>query len=781
MTQSDGTTKTVKFIAVILGCVLIPLMYSFFYLKAFWDPYSRLDKLPVAVVNNDTGALIKGEERNIGKDICDELKDEKALKFIFTDEKTAREGTKGNQYYAMLTIPKNFSREIAGIDSENKKAAVIKYMVNDKRNYLASQILGNAVRKIEKKVTSDLNKEITGSLSGKLMDMPNQLSALSTGMDKMQEGAIRLEKGTVSLVKGVSRLSAGADKLDKGALKLKKGTVKLNSGAKRLSKGGKKIAKGAGILSKGTKEVDKGSNSIKKGATSLNTGLGTLKKGFGSLTSKLPDLTQGIAQLDEGLNNSEKGLVKGLSAYLTGVKASYDGSSKLASATEKLKNNITNLMGGLEQYNPHMTDTQKAKLLDGIMSSINAQGGTQTLKKGVIQLNDGMAKLKGGLKVLSDKNKKLNAGMTKVGTGIKSLNSKVPELSGGVLKLGEGVDSAKSGSDKLDTGISKLGKGTSALASGAGNLKNATGDLSAGAASLAGGTQNATIGLDTLKRGTENLKRGSDALKGGSGAINRGSAVLASAIGEGSDIVKGKAVKAKEEAKKLEGLDEYSSNPVDVKEKEYQYVANYGTAFAPYFMSLSLWVGGLIIFFGIYYDIDRRFKWLCRDSDRPLLRSFVYLLLGLAQAVLLAIIVKYALGLEVNHMGAYFASCLLVSVVFISIIQFCIVHLGDVGKFMAMLLLILQLTSCGGTFPMETVPRLFNVLYPFMPMTYSVGLFKETISGNLGGDMAKNVWILIGMLIASMLLTIIFSVFKRGKKFFQERVDSNIGEHAENM
>ena len=215
MTQSDGTTKTVKFIAVILGCVLIPLMYSFFYLKAFWDPYSRLDKLPVAVVNNDTGALIKGEERNIGKDICDELKDEKALKFIFTDEKTAREGTRGNQYYAMLTIPKNFSREIAGIDSENKKAAGIKYMVNDKRNYLASQILGNAVRKIEKKVTSDLNKEITGSLSGKLMDMPNQLFALSTGMDKMQEGAIRLEKGTVSLVKGVSRLSAGADKLDK--------------------------------------------------------------------------------------------------------------------------------------------------------------------------------------------------------------------------------------------------------------------------------------------------------------------------------------------------------------------------------------------------------------------------------------------------------------------------------------------------------------------------------------------------------------------------------------
>jgi len=103
-------------------------------------------------------------------------------------------------------------------------------------------------------------------------------------------------------------------------------------------------------------------------------------------------------------------------------------------------------------------------------------------------------------------------------------------------------------------------------------------------------------------------------------------------------------------------------------------------------MSLSLWVGGLIIFFGIYYDVDKRYKYLCRDSENKVIRTFSYLVLALAQALLLAFLVKAALGLSVDNFGAYIAACCFVSVVFIAIIQFFIVELGDLGKFLSLLL-----------------------------------------------------------------------------------------------
>ena len=95
--------------------------------------------------------------------------------------------------------------------------------------------------------------------------------------------------------------------------------------------------------------------------------------------------------------------------------------------------------------------------------------------------------------------------------------------------------------------------------------------------------------------------------------------------------------------------------------------------------------------------------------------------------------------------------------VFIAIVQLLIVFLKDVGKFLAIALLILQLTSCGGTFPMETVPKFFNILYPFMPMTYSVGLFKDTISGTGAIGLDRNSLVLIGILVVTMALTVLFT------------------------
>ena len=104
-----------------------------------------------------------------------------------------------------------------------------------------------------------------------------------------------------------------------------------------------------------------------------------------------------------------------------------------------------------------------------------------------------------------------------------------------------------------------------------------------------------------------------------------------------------------------------------------------------------------------------------------------------------------------------FGSCILVAVTFMVIVQFCLINLGDIGKFVAMLLLILQLTSCAGTFPIETQSGFFQVLNKFLPMTYSTQLFKEAISGTAGANAGHCALVLAGFTAVFLALTLILS------------------------
>jgi len=207
----------------------------------------------------------------------------------------------------------------------------------------------------------------------------------------------------------------------------------------------------------------------------------------------------------------------------------------------------------------------------------------------------------------------------------------------------------------------------------------------------------------------------------------------------------------------LEGLSEFAGTPVTIEEDNVTDIANYGTAFAPYFMSLSLWVGGLILFVGVYLDTEGKFKIMSRDSEHRIARSFLFLLVGFIQAIALAWILQAGLGLKVDNVLLYYASCCLVSMVFISIIQFLMVCLKDVGKLLTIVLLILQLTSCGGTFPMETIPKFFGKLYPYMPMTYSVALFKQSITMPDSSVVLYNIGVLLAILVVFMIATIAFA------------------------
>ena len=726
------------------------------------------------------------------------------------------------RYYALIRIPEDFSSDIASASTKNKREAEIYYSPNEKRNYLASQILSKAVLEVEKSTRASVDKELVAQLSGKLYEVPGQLETLQDGLgqlgdgaDALSDGTGTLADGTGTLLSGASALSGGADALANGASALADGTRSLAQGAQSLQDGANTLADGTAALKNGTSDLADGASSLAGGTGTLNQGAENLAAGTGEFSTKVREyqqgeqkaksgadqvaagaasLSDGIAQLSDGLNllsqkvnASMTDLDSGVGQLQTGFGGYQAGVDQLISSSSQMVDGIV----GAGTNNPDLLNDPYFKALydqaaatdPSQITALQAGGkavgdGLDTLSAGIKEGQEALNDPQQGIPALIDGARKTQTGSQELAEGSSSLKQGMDGLDTATGQLVGGADTLKNGANKVAAGASQADKGAKSLDAGAGKLNAAAGQVKDGAGALADGTAQASQGVNQVNAGAQSLDSGASALSDGTttlvgGAREFGTGVVklrdgAVQLRDGLQTAKtgvdDNLTDARDQLGALSGLDSYAADPVNVSTDAIDPVPNYGTAFAPYFLSLSLWVGALIIFFGIYLDADEKFQLLSRRSDKRIIRSFSYLVIGLMQAVLLALVLQFGLGLQINHPLAFYLACCLVSMVFIAIVQFLIVFLKDIGKFLAIALLILQLTSCGGTFPMETVPKFFNLLYPFMPMTYSVGLFKDTISGTGAMGLDKNSLVLMGILVVIMLFTVLFTYFQnRGR------------------
>ena len=171
---------------ILIGILIIPLLYSFFYLKAFYDPYNSLNELPVAIVNKDNGTTFDNKEINLGKIMEKKLLKNDKLDFIVTTEKDATKGVKKTKYYAAIIIPENFSSKIATVNSDKKEKPEIIYLFNEKKNYLAVQILRNAVLQVEQQLQEGITKDIVNNLSLNLKSIPDNLKQINGGVGQLK-------------------------------------------------------------------------------------------------------------------------------------------------------------------------------------------------------------------------------------------------------------------------------------------------------------------------------------------------------------------------------------------------------------------------------------------------------------------------------------------------------------------------------------------------------------------------------------------------------------------
>ncbi len=711
--QNKKFFKIIVFIVVLC----IPIIYSFFYLKSYWDPYGNLKDMKIAIVNLDKGV----DDTNQGKELVKELKDKDVMNFCEVSQDDALKGLQNNDYYATITIPSNFTECLNSAKEENKKVATITYSPNQQSNYLASQIINKVVTATEMQLQSKVSKEVVSTLSSTLSDVPNSLQDISNG-------ATEIYNGTSSLNSGLKDLNNGIDQ--------------LNNKYEEFNTGIENAYKGSSNLNNGISQVNSGMNSLSAGASTLDDAISKIDSGVDSLTKnggdKISQLTQGI----ETLNNGASKLDAGVNSYTTNTDTLATNIQSYVAGVQAIDENQNKILQSIINYNKvvngsTVVDPTLKALADNAQSVLNIQTQKKITQSGTAISN--------GALELSKQSETLRAGSKSVSKGTNTLKSNTSELSGLMNKIGtlkSALSSVKTGTQTLKTGVNTLKEGGT-------QVQNGSKSLEEGLQTLSSSSKTVSQALNTLDEGSKSAVEGSSELLNGVNTFK-------------TEINKG-LEDSKAELTKLNGLNDFVEEPVVIEEQPYGEVNSYGVAFTPLFLSIGLWVGALMCYVVLYYDQRHRFGKLDYNEKNKILQNLMYIGIGLADGIITGLLLKLGLGFEVANLGIYCLECAVVGAVFMTIIQFLIRNLGDIGKFLALIILVLQLAAAGGTFPVETIDKGFRFLNPLLPMTYSIKVFKECLIQTDTHFILSNTVVLIIIALVLGLITLGIEIIKKKK------------------
>ncbi|MGZ4031354.1 MAG: YhgE/Pip domain-containing protein, partial [Tumebacillaceae bacterium] len=283
--------------AAIAAGIVIPLLYSSLYLYAFWDPYNSMDKFPVALVNQDIGAVNDGKQVNFGKEIVDNVLEEKKFDWQVVSAEDAKAGLEGDKYYLMVTIPPTFSQDALSVKDDNPHRAAIQFTANEGKNYVASTISTRLETALREEVGNKFSKEYFDNLFDVIGDAGNGLSKAADGATKLSNGAKDLHSGTVTVHDKLNELSTGAQKTSTGATQVADGNKQIVGAIAQVNGGVAQAKTGANKLQAGANSISSGSNQLLAGLTKSASGAHQLHDQLSGSLSGFDQLQGGLTQM----------------------------------------------------------------------------------------------------------------------------------------------------------------------------------------------------------------------------------------------------------------------------------------------------------------------------------------------------------------------------------------------------------------------------------------------------------------------------------------------------
>ncbi|HLR71245.1 MAG TPA: YhgE/Pip domain-containing protein [Pseudogracilibacillus sp.] len=860
--ESLAIFKDRKLIIAIIAIIFVPILYAGMFLWAFWDPYAHLADVPVAIVNEDDGHEYEGEYLELGAEFVDNLKEEDEFDFHFVDKDTGYQGLHEQDYYILIEIPNNFSKNATTVMNDTPEKIELIYKPNESYNFLAAQIGETAMLQIE----AALEEKITETYAETIFD---QIDEVADGLAEASNATAELNDGASELKDGSGKLQGHLKTLAEKSIEFTEGVETAYQGVSYLADGSTTLTEGIGELYDNSNKLKNASEDLKSGANELADGISATDTGVQEMKEKVPQLADGTKQVHDGLGKFHEELPKAMSKQID--QKLEEGSKSILDGTNQLR---TGIVDGLEntlspELSKELTDGLSKGLAEGVVNEANKFIGdapeviSHTVSKEVTNhLKDNEAEKKNELinilqnadvpeetiqqvenklkefapnydhieqiidsniesvleealkdvQITQEQQKQLeemiraqitdgiengvndavNQTVVSVNTGFdeyeqaitdglndatngldtqikQALNEPIGELQGGLTQLNEGQSLLQDGINQLADGTNQLKDGSQQLTTGQINyvnnmykFTNSFAKANDGSKELAFGANKLFSGMFELKDGSLQLSDGAHDLSDGSNELHDGMNTLV----DGTEEFNDKMHEAAEEASDVHATEEthnMMANPVEVANEKINNVPNYGTGFAPYFLSLGLFVGALLL--SIVYPL-REPSVVPSSGFNWFLRKFLGLFaIGILQAIIASGILLIGLGIEVKSVPLFILFAIITSLVFITLIQFLVTCFDDPGRFMAIIILILQLTTSAGTFPLELIPKALQPFNALLPMTYSVTGFKAVVSSGDFGVMWQNAGILLGFTIVFMLLTLSYFIVMYKRKF----------------
>ena len=504
-----------------------------------------------------------------------------------------------------------------------------------------------------------------------------------------------------------AKVNSASDSLGAAA----NGAGALHEGSKSLQGGINKLADGSNKLSQSLQKLQGGLGELQKGANTLTEANARSKEGAQYLAQKTQDLANGAQQLSEGTQR--------LSAA---TDEFYEGAQKLAASSNELEEHVK--AGNAET---------KAQITGLLMQAQNPAVTKEDVLANLQSLAEGLGE---------------NSNLLE--TNLSALSAGADMLSAGSLQIKGGADALMQGMEKVNVGSNKLVAGTNKLADGLAQVSNGSEKLNSGVNEAAQGSSKIVNGSNQLNSGVKKLSDNTPKLVDGAKKLHDG-------------------LKDAQKSGKVNGIVQKSkmmSAPVSLEEHEYSHVENYGTGFAPYFISIALWVGALMATF-VLRVMDRR---AILNGMNPLKSALIsltpFVIMGVVQAVILMGVVHLVLKLQIDNVLAFYGLGIIASIMFMAIMQMIMVVFHIPGRIVAIVLLMLQITSSAGTFPVQMTPAFFRAVHPYLPMTYSIMGLRQAMAGKNSGEIVSGIGMLVLFGVIAIAITSIACRMKRTVTMF---------------
>lgn len=689
--DAHNVFKNVISLVVCVGMIVIPSFYAWFNIWGSWDPYKNTANLKVAVVNLDEGYTsdLIPVDVNLGERTESELKASKSIGYTIVDsEDEAVEGVKSGTYYAAVVIPADFSERMLTYFADSTDKPEVYFYQNEKANAIAAIVTDKASAAVQKDINQSFASSLTSAAAGVLDQVGNYLNSddvrtLATQLDSALAQTQKRLSDTSGNLRSYAAISGSASQL----------LDQLDSdGSGTLSS----ALDASGMLRSGTDGVQSLSDALDGATSSINDSFANSASDFDNVKSALDKAFDAAAghtdQLVDALTQA-KGTVDSRVAKLQDLERSMNDTDAIAkeyrdqligSPEWETVKSYTDEIEGLNAKVKQALDDAK-KLDDGLGKAISDIQNTQSSASDARTTLDGL--------------------VDQAKTSITNISSDYEQgLRSSLADMNSSLQDAASKADAMKTQLDNV---SSSLKDTAATASKSMGDVQGSLLDAADQLDGAAAKLGDIHTQIQ------DALD--SGDLDQLRTILSA---------------------NAEDLASFISTPVSMDRTAVFAVANNGSGMAPFYSTLAIWIGGVVLCALVKTAPSDRFlkKIHARPTDSYIGRIIFFLIIGFFQSTLVIAGDLWFLGVQCQHPVLFFLTGWLESFIFINIIYALTASFGDVGKAIAVVLMVIQVAGSGGTFPKEMLPGVFQKLYPFLPFVHGEDAMRACIAGIYQND-----------------------------------------------